>query len=204
MNMLQNNVSGPPLMIPVKEGLNGDKSWWDKGWRWLWMILLAVGVIACTAYLFGPKKSAAQIARQELEQFFLSEGYDDLETSHDFSIIMGTSHQNDPYGGCMGANVSEEWYFDGYSEDGESSRPVWSGFYNNALDAYRVASGISEDGTQLHARIGGKYVEASLDKNPNCRIYYSENTILYYDGGNPEVYALLEKLCGKPIADGGK
>ena len=30
MNILQNNMSGRPIMIPVQEGLNGDP-WWKKG-----------------------------------------------------------------------------------------------------------------------------------------------------------------------------
>ena len=201
MNILQNNVSGRPLMIPVKEGLNGD-SWWKKGWRWLWVPLLMVAAIALTAFVFGPNKTPAEKYRDKLEQFFISEGYSDFETSRDFSIFMKVSNPNDPYDGYLQANVSEEWYLPVGDDGTLSEQPVWSGFYNSSVDVQRIVSYLSEDGSRLTRSADGKRVDVSLEENPNRRVYSTQYMILYYDGGNEEINTLLEKLCGKPVADG--
>ena len=201
MNILQNNMSARPIMVPVQEGLNGDP-WWKKGWRWLWVPFLMVAVIVLTAIWLGPNKSTAEKNRDDLEKYFVSEGYGDFETSRDFSIFMKVSNPNDPYGGNLQANVSEEWYLPVGEDGAVSEQPVWSGFYNSSVDVQRVVSNLSEDGRLLSRSPDGKSVDALLDENSNRRVYASNNMILYYDGGDEEIYALLEKLCGKPVAGG--
>ena len=110
---------------------------------------------------------------------------------------------SDPYAGYLQAN-SEQWWFIGSAPEyagGDSFNGLtqsWSGFYadrngwRKSLRVFRMT----------RARLEWSNGSVSIGENPDRRIYRGENVLLYYEGSDPEVGAVLEKLFGEPVADG--
>ena len=61
-----------------------------------------------------------------------------------------------------------------------------------------IAAGFSDDGSRLELSNGS----VAIGENSDRRVYRGKNVLVYYEGGEPEIYEVLEKLFGEPIADG--
>ena len=171
---------------------SGNKK--DRKWLLVPLGVMAVGLIA--AAIFLPKPPDTGGYRDQLHEDFIREGMTVYRTMED---KMGS----DPYAGCLQAN-SEQWWFIGSAPEyagGDSCNPtdaVWSGFYADTEWLEEITSGFSDDASRLEWSNGS----VSIGENPDRRIYRGENVLLYYEGSDPEVGAVLEKLFGEPVADG--
>ena len=171
---------------------SGNKK--DRKWLLVPLGVMAVGLIA--AAIFLPKPPDTGGYRDQLHEDFIREGMTVYRTMED---KMGS----DPYAGCLQAN-SEQWWFIGSAPEyagGDSfnrTDAVWSGFYADTELLEEIISGFSDDASRLEWSNGS----ISIGENPDRRIYRGENVLLYYEGSDPEVGAVLEKLFGEPVADG--
>ncbi len=171
---------------------SGNKK--DRKWLLVPLGVMAVGLIA--AAIFLPKPPDTGGYRDQLHEDFIREGMTVYRTMED---KMGS----DPYAGYLQAN-SEQWWFIGsapkYAGGDSFNRTdaVWSGFYADTEWLEEITSGFSDDASRLEWSNGS----VSIGENPDRRIYRGENVLLYYEGSDPEVGAVLEKLFGEPVADG--
>ena len=171
---------------------SGNKK--DRKWLLVPLGVMAVGLIA--AAIFLPKPPDTGGYRDQLHEDFIREGMTVYRTMED---KMGS----DPYAGYLQAN-SEQWWFIGSAPEyagGDSlnrTDAVWSGFYADTEWLEEITSGFSDDASRLEWSNGS----VSIGENPDRRIYRGENVLLYYEGSDPEVGAVLEKLFGEPVADG--
>ena len=195
--MLQsNNWRGTHLTIPIHRGIvigekNEDASVGRK-FLMVFMPLIILTVVLMILVIFSPEKHSIQSYRGHIASYFPYEG----------GVLLYQSGEgeecSDPYGGRLGADGYDEWSFNG------SEHLVWCGYYEDAEELDWVVSGISEDGSSLMISSGADTSASLIEPNVNRRIYRTDNILLYYDGGVPEVYTVLERLCDKPIADGSR
>ncbi len=185
---------------------SGNKK--DRKWLLLPVVILVVTLIAASILL--PKLSDHTMAfdKEQLNDYFVSEGMIIYDSRSDED----RSYYSDPYAGYLWADAYATWYMGseplapnadgGYGYSGEDA--VWCGFYDEEEQAIEAVEGLSADGSTLASigLSGSKTIGIGAD--PDRRIYRYKNMIAYYIGGKQEIYDVLEKLCGKPIADGGK
>lgn len=182
-------VKGKAVRDPTGSGNNKD-------WKWLFLpiAVMIVGVIVASFFLHKPAEVSYD---KQLERYFRSEG---LNIYHKEIGV-------DPYGGHTWADESYWWYIgtdwerpDSYNIDDA----VWGGIYTNEEIFKMISSGFSEDGSILSVETASGIRRISIDPSPDIRIYCGDQVILYYRGGNQEIYRVLEKRFGEPIADGRK
>lgn len=178
---------------PTGSGNKKDRKW----------LLLPVGVIAAglvAAAILLPKPPDTSKYREQLAEDFVGKG---INVYSEIKIHPSSG----PYAGYTYADDTRLWFIgsgpeypggDSYDRDDA----VWSGFYEDTELLGQIASGISEDTTVLTSTSGFKNVTIGIDSNPDRRIYLGEHVLICYEGGDPEVYTVLEKLFGEPIADG--
>ena len=196
---LGNNFRGTNLTIPVHRAIVSRQEDQKEsiGKRVLQILLPCIIVAAGLTVIVWrtPGEPDIEPYRQQIEKQFSAEGAVLSVRSEPGQRVDISS---DPYGGKLGADGYDEWSFAG------SAQPVWCGYYEDSEDLDWIVGAISEDGSSLMIKSGDSTSVSSIGRDSDRRIYRTENILVYYDGGNPEVYALLEKLCGKPIADGSK
>ena len=166
-----------------------------KDWKWLFApvgVMLAGLIVAA---IFLPKPVALPPYDEQLEQYFRSEGM----------TIYYKDTGRDPYGGYTWADGCYWWYMgtspeppDHYNDDDA----IWCGVYTDEEIFEMIASGFSEDGSALHSVSISGDIRMTINPSPDIRVYRGDNVILYYRGGDPEFYRMLEKRFGQPIADG--
>lgn len=182
-------VKGKAVRDPTGSGNKKDRKW----------LLLPVGIIVIgliAAAIFLPKPPDTDGYREQLEEDFIREGMTIYRTVED-------QLASDPYADWLQADGVQWWFIGSTPEHpgGDSYNrgdAVWSGFYTDSEWLEEIALGFSPDASRLDCSNGSVSISESSDR----RIYKGENVLLYYEGGDPEVYAVLEKLFGKPIADG--
>lgn len=182
-------VKGKAVRDPTGSGNNKD-------WKWLFLpiAVMIVGVIVASFFLHKPAEVSYD---KQMERYFRSEG---LNIYHKEIGV-------DPYGGHTWADESYWWYIgtdwerpDSYNIDDA----VWGGIYTNEEIFKMISSGFSEDGSILSVETASSIRRISIDPSPDIRIYCGDQVILYYRGGNQEIYRVLEERFGEPIADGRK
>lgn len=193
--MLQsNNWRGPHLTIPIHRGVTIGQSNEDKstGIQFLqvFMPLIILVAVLILLIILSPEKQSILPYRQRIDNYFSYGGGDLLYHSE-----KGENY-SDPYGGRLGADGYDIWKFAG------SAQPVWCGYYVDAEKLDWVVDGISEDGSSLMLKSGASTSPSLIEPNADRRIYRTDHVLVYYDGGNPEVYDFFESLYGEPIADG--
>lgn len=182
-------VKGKAVRDPTGSGNNKD-------WKWLFLpiAVMIVGVIVASFFLHKPAEVSYD---KQLERYFRSEG---LNIYHKEIGV-------DPYGGRTWADESYWWYIGTDWERPDSYNigdAVWGGIYTNKEIFKMISSGFSEDGSILSVETASGIRRISIDPSPDIRIYCGDQVILYYRGGNQEIYRVLEERFGEPIADGRK
>jgi len=97
----------------------------------------------------------------------------------------------DIYDGRLEADCGITWHLLGGDH-------IWGGLYNTRSMAAEKASGISKNAAALSTHTDA----LTLAHDPYRSIYHKDDLIVVYEGGDILVYAVLEKLFGKPIASG--
>ncbi len=166
-----------------------------KDWKWLFAPIgvMVAGLIAAAVFL--PKPAGLPPYDQQLERYFRSEGMN----------IYHKSTGRDPYGGYTWADGCYWWYMGTSPEHSDSydlDDAVWCGVYTDEESFEMVASGFSADGSKLSSKSLSGDIRIAINPSPDLRVYRGDHMILYYRGGDPEIYAVLEKQFGEPIADG--
>lgn len=187
-----------PILLLVKGKAVRDPtgSGNKKASKWLFLpiAVMIVGVIVASFFLHKPAEVSYD---KQMERYFRSEG---LNIYHKEIGV-------DPYGGHTWADESYWWYIstdwerpDSYNIDDA----VWCGVYTDEGMFEMISSGFSEDGSQLCVAsvYGDRWI--SINPSPDIRVYSDDQAILYYRGGNQEIYRVLEERFGEPIADGRK
>ena len=187
-----------PILLLVKGKAVRDPtgSGNKKASKWLFLpiAVMIVGVIVASFFLHKPAEVSYD---KQMERYFRSEG---LNIYHKEIGV-------DPYGGRTWADESYWWYIgtdwerpDSYNIDDA----VWCGVYTDEEMFEMISSGFSEDGSQLCVAsvYGDRWI--SINPSPDIRVYSDDQAILYYRGGNQEIYRVLEERFGEPIADGRK
>lgn len=194
---LGNNFRGTNLTIPVHRGIVSQQEDREKSiGKQVLQVLLPTIIVAAgltVIVLLTPGEPDIEPYRQQVEKQFSAEG---AVLSFQSEPRQRIDISSDPYGGKLGADGYDEWSFAG------SAQPVWCGYYENKDDLDWIADAISEDGSSLIIRVGDSTTVSSIGTDTDRRIYRTENILVYYDGGDSEVYAILEELYGKPLADG--
>ena len=195
---LKTGAVNDPILLLVKGKAVRDPTGSGKKMDWKWLFVpvgvMIAGLIA--AAIFLPKPSDTDGYRDQLEEDFIREGMTIYQTVENRLAA-------DPYAGWLQADGELLWFIGSAPEHpgGDSYNrgdAVWSGFYTDSEWLKEITLGFSPDASRLDCSSGS----ISISENSDRRIYMGENTLLYYEGGDPEVYAVLEKLFGEPIADG--
>ena len=171
---------------------SGNKK--DRKWLLLPVAVLAVGLIA--AAMFLPRPADTSQYCEQLEEAFVQDG---MSIYNKVEIYTGA----DPYAGYTHADDTWLWFIGSAPEyDGGDSYSrndaVWSGFYGDPEVLDEIAAGFSDDGSRLELSNGS----VAIGENSDRRVYRGKNVLVYYEGGESEIYEVLEKLFGEPIADG--
>lgn len=187
-----------PILLLVKGKAVRDPtgSGNKKASKWLFLpiAVMIVGVIVASFFLHKPAEVSYD---KQMERYFRSEGLN----------IYHKEIGGDPYGGYTWADERYWWYIDTDWERPDSYNiddAVWCGVYTNEEMFEMISSGFSEDGSQLCVAsvYGDRWI--SINPSPDIRVYSDDQAILYYRGGNPEIYRVLKERFGEPIADGRK
>lgn len=197
-------AKGKPVGTPTG---SGNK----KNWKWFLLPVVGLAILFIAAAVLLPKPSdhAMDCTKEELDEYFFSQGMIIYDSYTDEEI---SYRRADPYGGYLWADTYGVWYMGskslapnangGYSYGGEDT--VWCGFYNEEEQAIKAVEGLSVDGSTLASvgLSGSKTI--GIGRESNRRVYRYKNVVVYYEGGEQEIYDVLENLCGEPIADGSK
>lgn len=171
--------------------------------------IFVIGIIAIVAFitisglLISWTKEKPEVTSEDITAYFEAEGFQIYDMQYDIA----RPNRQSVYGGRLWANSESEWYIGKKDLKSDISMHDWKNAilvysYDNSRDAADAVSGLSSDGSYLITEDLSGSIQYSIDREVDRRVYLYENTVVYYEGGDEDIYAALEKLCGEPIADG--